>query len=1148
MATSSRQSALFGAQDWKRIYQTYREADFQSYDYETLRKSFIDYITQYYPETFNDYIESSEFVALLDVIAFMGQSLAFRNDLNARENFIDTAERRDSVIKLANLVSYTPKRNLTAQGLVKITAISTTENLVDINNTNLGNTTVIWNDPANANWQEQFNTIINATLINSQRVGKPGNSQSILGVKTDEYTMNIPTGQIPVVPFQTEVDGSNMSFELVSATSLNAEYLYELPPAPNSQFNMLYRNDILGYGSANTGFFFYFKQGSLQNVDFSFPEKIENNLQQINVSNINNVDTWLYQLNNNGTIQSRWNLVDNIFISTNLQNTSNRKIYSVISRANDQVSYVFGDGVFGEIPVGLFRAYVRSGNALTYTISPSEMNGITLSFNYISRINRIETVTITISLQSTVTNALQRENIAQIKERAPARYYTQNRMVNGEDYTNFPFTMFNSIIKSKAVNRSSIGVSRNLDLTDPTGKYSSINVLGNDGAMYTTDEKFYTTFSTENINIAVEFLNTSLPVLLSTPEVIQYYQYYFSRISGYYNVPASPTIDNKCYRKRITVSENTLSGYFYIIDINGKEVPIPAGPKYTTTNLKYISETAQLKFLAPAGKYFDSDNRLHPGTPSVVNGGKSFIWVSVNSLLGDGYNNGKGQLTDGRGPIVLSSFVPSGAFLDNTQGQFNYQTLTGQTGIIPSFDNTLSSELSRKLIDLIEARTTMFMLNYDNSLLSTEDRWSVSSAAPATVNSIVEFTYNPINATYTVAFKNKNYYFGSVKQVRFLYDSEKKVFDPKSGRILSDFVNVFKTNSNPGFNNNGNSTLALDYPLFITGQKIESDGYPNDYAVKVSTLNINTNTSYNPDFFTTIVGTGPKYVFFELTSNVNFNNYALLSNNEINYAYGTKNQIEAVKYEYQTNTVFYAYAENKFFKSITKMGSQPPIIEIVDVTSSYMVLTGRNSIDFQYRHNSSNTTRIDPGTTNIIDLYLVTQSYYSNFRNWLNDSTGSVLMPQKPSINELQQLYGQLENYKMISDSVILNSVTFKPLFGHKAEPALQGTIKVVKSINTTASDSQIRSSIVSALNSYFTIDKWDFGDTFYFSELSAYLHVELAGLISSVVIVSNNPNQSFGDLYEIRSTPNEIFINGATVNDVIVISALTPQNLQRQV
>ena len=179
MATSSRQSALFGLQDWKRFYQTYRQADFSSYDYETLRKSFIDYLTIYYPETFNDYIESSEFVALLDVMAFMGQGLAFRDDLNTRENFIDTAERRDSVIKLANLVSYTPKRNLEAQGYLKVTSVRTTQNIIDLNGFNLGNVPVLWNDPANPNWLEQYNTIINAALINTQRVGLPANTAQI---------------------------------------------------------------------------------------------------------------------------------------------------------------------------------------------------------------------------------------------------------------------------------------------------------------------------------------------------------------------------------------------------------------------------------------------------------------------------------------------------------------------------------------------------------------------------------------------------------------------------------------------------------------------------------------------------------------------------------------------------------------------------------------------------------------------------------------------------------------------------------------------------------------------------------------------------------------------------------------------------------
>ena len=190
MAKTARQTAIFGVEDWKRLYQTFREADFQSYDFETLRKSFVDYLRLYYPETFNDFIESSEFIAMLDVVAFMGQSLAFRNDLNARENFLDTAERRDSVVRLANLISYTAKRNTAAQGYLKVNSVSTTEAITDFNGINLTNVAVTWDDPANQDWYEQFVSIVNSALAGAQKVGRPANTTNILGVATSEYTLN----------------------------------------------------------------------------------------------------------------------------------------------------------------------------------------------------------------------------------------------------------------------------------------------------------------------------------------------------------------------------------------------------------------------------------------------------------------------------------------------------------------------------------------------------------------------------------------------------------------------------------------------------------------------------------------------------------------------------------------------------------------------------------------------------------------------------------------------------------------------------------------------------------------------------------------------------------------------------------------------
>ena len=120
MSTTDRQNRLLLAEDWKTIYQSFRYADFQSYDFDNLRRTMITYIRENYPEDFNDYIESSEYLALIDLIAFLGQNLAFRTDLNARENYIETAERRESILRLARLISYNANRNIAGNGLLKI--------------------------------------------------------------------------------------------------------------------------------------------------------------------------------------------------------------------------------------------------------------------------------------------------------------------------------------------------------------------------------------------------------------------------------------------------------------------------------------------------------------------------------------------------------------------------------------------------------------------------------------------------------------------------------------------------------------------------------------------------------------------------------------------------------------------------------------------------------------------------------------------------------------------------------------------------------------------------------------------------------------------------------------------------------------------
>jgi len=1124
MAKTTRQTAIFGAEDWKKLYRTFKEADFQSYDFETLRKSMVDYLRLYYPETFNDFTESSEFVALLDLMAFMGQGLAFRSDLNTRENFLDTAERRDSVIKLAKLVGYTPKRNLNGNGFLKVTAVSTTESVLDYNNQNLSGLTINWNDVTNPDWLEQFNAIMNASMVDSQRFGRPGNSQKILGVQTDEYQINTTPNTLPIASFESSVDGISMDFEIVSGTSLNKTYVYEQSPQPSGAFNVLYKNDKLGYGSENTGYFFMFKQGALSNQDFTLVDRISNRSVNINVEGINENDVWLFELTENGNALVEWSPVDNIYSVDETGGQRSRTVYQVNTRTNDQISLQFGDGTFSKIPLGDYRAYMRQSNGLEYVINPEEIQNIQVPINYVSRKGRVETLTLTVSLQSPVSNSKSRETVSEIKERAPAAFYTQNRMVNGEDYNNFPYTRFTSILKSKAIARSGIGINRQLDLLDPTGKYSSTTAFASDGMLYRSFTDPTKTFSFLDTNDIADVIQGTLEPIIKSRALRHFFYDKFQRI---------PVTNIKWNQSTAIVNQTT--GYFKD-NSSGGAVAIGA---FASGDTKYIQEGSLVKFVPPENQYFDANNRLQSGVPTKANE-KLVLWATVTKLVLDGTNFGQGNLSDGTGPVTFNEYLPSGCI---------------PTEIIPKFITDLPTTFEGQVIEQIEVYRD-FGLGYDEKTAT----WYIISTDNLNENAeynnsyaknkdglnrdaswLIQFTTD--GEIYTIKYRNLGYYFASVLENRFIFDSNAKVYDPKTGKTVNDNVTVLKANTKPDANEN----LTTDVRLDIIGQETESDGFVDNFKVLVSYSDKDSDDiADNPDIFRDLVNpdTNPntKYVFFNRQTDFdNLERWVPISSGSINMIFADLEKVEAKKTEYLNGQVFYAYTDKKFYK-LAITGNEFTITE----TKDYRVAVGRQDLYFQYKHNSPNTRRIDPALTNIIDLFLVTNTYYTTYTNWIKDTTNSIKKPDQPTIDELTLAYNSLEDYKMASDNMILNSVTFKPLFGEKASLELQGKIKVIKQSGVVVSTGEIKSRVVEALNGYFTIDKWDFGDTFYFSELSAYLHEELGDIVSSVVIVPTDPTKTFGDLYEVRCSPNEIFVNAATVNDIDVIDALTAGALRK--
>ena len=1094
MATTTRQTNLLVQEDWTKIYQTFREADFQSFDFETIRKSMIEYLRTYYPEDFNDFTESSEYVALIDLIAFLGQSLAFRTDLNARENFLDTAERRDSILKLARLVSYNPKRNIPASGFLKFESIQTSETVFDGLGNNLSNTLVTWNDNTNENWLEQFTAILNATLVDQQSIGKPGGSKDINGIATSEYTVKLVNSIIPTQSYTASVAGIATPFEVVSATTADKEFVYENSPNPNGLFNILYRNDNQGNGSNDTGYFFYFKQGELKKLDFSIADSLPNRTVSVNFNNINNTDIWLSKLLSSGVVDTEWTQVPAVnAVNVIFNETSERDLYSVATRADDQIDLVFGDGAFTNIPIGNFRLFYRVSNNLTYKITPDEMSSVTINIPYRGRTGRPETLTVRAALQYTVTNANARETLEDIRTKAPQQYYTQNRMVSGEDYNILPYTTFSNVVKAKAVNRTSSGISRYLDVIDPTGNYSSTNIIAQDGIIYDEDQSTNTVFqftSSSEVNFIVQ---NTLQSLISTTEA------------------------KHLYYKTATRQVPTAT-WTQLLSSGGRS----EGP-FDSNNYTYLTQGALVKFTAPSGQYFDAQNQLQTGTP-VTEYQRTTIWASIISYP-----------TPGIGNAILSIVVPSTAIVSQVIPVFKS---SWPTTLITQIANNI---LSYKTFGLRYDVTEMSWQIVDESNLGTGD-FSLTNAGSITGTGLDNSWFLKLsfaNGEYTVQSRGIKYFFQSEKETRFYFDPDVKVYDSRTATTIQDGIKVLRNNTLP----DSASSLFYSQTWRIDNKVIQSDGFDDNRKILVTFPDDELDgVPDDPDLFETLVDpdTNPatKYVYFVQSLNENnFLTYDPVDRTMIVSLYATETAILDKLSLYTAGTIFYAYTEDKFYETSGTALTQ---------VTNYIARNGRQDIMFQYTHNAPNNRRIDPSPNNLIDLYLLTADYSTEYSAYITDTSNTVTEPVKPTGSELSVSFGSIESYKTISDSLIYNAATFKPLFGAKADSALRATFKVVKNPAVTISDNEIKSRVISAINSYFDIANWDFGETFYFSELSAYLHSQLVPDVSSIIIVPTATSNSFGDLYQINAEANEIFVSAATVSDVQIISAITAGQLNR--
>lgn len=1127
MSITSRQNNLLLNQDWTRIYQTFKNADFKSYDFENLRRVIITYLRENYPEDFNDYIESSEYLALIDAIAFLGQSLSFRIDLASRENFIELAERKESVLRLARLLGYNAKRCKSAKGLLKFVNVATTEDVIDGNGRNLSNQIVTWNDPTNSNWAEQFILILNSAMADNTEFGRSQGSAIIQSIPTDQYRFRTTSTDVSLFTFQKNVAARNMSFEIVSTTFKNSEEIYEEAPVPGNQLGFIYRQDGQGPASPNTGFYLMFKQGSLELADFDIPVPSTNERVSIESQNINNDDIWLYSLNGIGAQTDLWTQVSSLIgnnIAFNSVSNDIRNIYSVVTRENDRVDLVFADGVYGNLPQGSFRIYYRVANGLSYTIAPNEMRGINISFDYRNQAGAIHTMTIGLALQYTVSSAAASEDIDTIRQNAPASYYTQNRMITGEDYNLAPLASSQDILKVKAINRTSSGISRNFDILDATGKYSSIQVFGDDGYVYKEEGERTLSFKfTSRIDI-INFVRRSIEKTFSDTDVYNFYLTKFDKVLF---------SETSIVWNQVTNSTNESTGYFKNINDN----TILKVGTYTTNNLKHILPNSLVKFVPPPGFAFRKGIIVtaNPADPEQY----YYVWTKIVSVIGDGTNSGRGILTTGKAPITVSDNIPF-----DPDGDF-FPLIDR---VVPRFVNDLPNDLESEIVNLC-FQNINFGLRYDIN----DSNWKIIQTSNLNLNTAFnlgkqgDVTNSFLDSSWIVSFvketdeyvvriRTMDYIFGSIEQNRFYFDKNEKVFNSQTGKVQTDQIKVLSIN----LSLDGSGQLQRDYTFEIDDTIKFDDGYESTKEIKLAFLDSDDDGVIdNPQIFEDVAGEDLQlnYLFFETVLDSYGSLDTILLDNTNDRFIIRQREGETDINDFDDGQLIYFYDQDE------------DRVKQVDKTTNtfvfqpqYKARLGRRNLKFQYVHNASEDRRIDPSVSNIIDVYLLTRPYDSSYRTYLSEGGTE---PTSPTSDELRVVYGSaLSAIKSISDEIIYHSVRYRVLFGSEAEEKLQAKFKVVKNPEQSVNDNDLKVRIVNAIDEFFDINNWDFGDKFYISELITYVINSNSPDISNLIIIPRQNTQVFGSLFEIQSRKDEIFISGASVDDIEIVSAITAAEL----
>ena len=85
------------------------DVNYLSKDFDSIKSDLIDYLRRYFPDDYQDFNEASGGMAILELLAYIGDAMSFYIDRQVNEGFIERAIEEKNIFSLAQNLGYKPK-------------------------------------------------------------------------------------------------------------------------------------------------------------------------------------------------------------------------------------------------------------------------------------------------------------------------------------------------------------------------------------------------------------------------------------------------------------------------------------------------------------------------------------------------------------------------------------------------------------------------------------------------------------------------------------------------------------------------------------------------------------------------------------------------------------------------------------------------------------------------------------------------------------------------------------------------------------------------------------------------------------------------------------------------------------------------------